>query len=85
MLKPILTLWFQVWYARSGLLSTLITKARTQVPILYGLVAHDLTPNDIEEKVSWLLDDGNFKFGGIKWTGDSTVCCIQSIYNDERY
>lgn len=74
--KPILMPIFQVWYGRSGLLSSLITKARAQVPILYGLVAQELTQDDIKDKVSWLLDDGNFKFGGIKWTGDADVCCI---------
>ncbi|KAF8814838.1 hypothetical protein BYT27DRAFT_7219712 [Phlegmacium glaucopus] len=50
-------------YGRSGLLNSLITKARTLVPAHYGLKSDSKVV--ISERVTWLLQKGRFKFSGI--------------------
>ncbi|KAF8800699.1 hypothetical protein BYT27DRAFT_7262701 [Phlegmacium glaucopus] len=52
-------------YGWSGLLNSLITKAHTFVPAHYGLKSG--TKIVISEHISWLLQKGLFKFGGINY------------------
>ncbi|KAK7020724.1 hypothetical protein VNI00_017624 [Paramarasmius palmivorus] len=51
-------------YGRGGLLHSLMTKARSEVPGQYGIPGK-MAPSEVEEKVQWLLRQGNFKYGEV--------------------
>ncbi|KAF9060055.1 hypothetical protein BDP27DRAFT_1430501 [Rhodocollybia butyracea] len=51
-------------YARSGLFSGFISKAREWVPSCFGIPGK-MGASAVKELVSWLLEDGRFKYGEI--------------------
>ncbi|KAF9455853.1 hypothetical protein BDZ94DRAFT_1241958 [Collybia nuda] len=54
------------WYGKGQIFNTLIGKAQTQVAGGFGLPG-GLGTSQIEEKVSWLLKGGKFKYGELDY------------------
>ncbi|KAJ8095443.1 hypothetical protein PM082_023213 [Marasmius tenuissimus] len=69
-------------YARSGLLSTTTTKTCSSIAGHYGIPG-TLSPKDITKRVTWLVEQGNFKMGSLNVTDET--CNRQEPYQNEIY
>jgi hypothetical protein len=61
----------QMGYGRSGLLTSLASKARAWVTSRYNIPGKH-SPAALKDMMMWLLKDGHFKYGDV----DLTVCSI---------